>query len=155
MHTLHNNNNNCIRAQVVNTDNDCVQIVVNDQQYQAEWAMAVPVVLSAGDQVLCMYDDTDYYVLAPIGRQQHCHIQAETIDIEAQNLTLKADKLELAARRLFEKTVDAYRWTSNLLQWCCGRQRILIDGQQQVRAGRIDINAKASVRIDGEHIHLG
>ncbi len=149
----------CLRAEIERLDDECrssVAVSIDGVSHEAEWALSAPVILACGDQVLCMRDDKgQLYIIAPIGRPDTWKMQAPTIDIEATALSLKADRLELSARRLFEKTVDAYRWTSNLLQWCCGRQRTLIDGQQQVRAGRIDMHAKGDVRVDGEKIHLG
>ena len=146
--------NTCIRAEIVDVHE--LSVRCNGDIHDAEYAMSAPTVLHIGDQVLCMQDgEGAFYVLAPIGKTKHWQFAADKIEMDAQILALNADRLELTARRLFEKTIDAYRWTSNLLQWCCGRQRTLIDGQQQVRAGRIDVHAKGNVRIDGEQINLG
>ncbi|NRA36937.1 MAG: DUF3540 domain-containing protein [Planctomycetes bacterium] len=144
----------CFKAQIADLDE--LRISISGETFNAQYALSAPVALDIGDDVLCLQDGQDqYYVIAPVGRRNTWRLQAENIALEAHNLSLKGDRLELTARRLFEKSIDAYRWTSNLLQWCCGRQRTLIDGQQQVRAGRIDIHAKGNVRIDGEQINLG
>lgn len=150
----------CLPATLVAVDDDLPLVRFGDtddaQAEPATWALAAPVVLAAGARVLCVRDDAGQcFIIAPIGRPAEWQLQAQRIEIEAADLRLQGDRLELAARRLFEKTIDAYRWTRDLLQWCCGRQRTLVDGQQQTRAGRIDQRAEGHVTIDGEQINLG
>ena len=64
-------------------------------------------------------------------------------------------KIETIASRVIERFKNVYTQVEELQQTKAKRVRTLVDDTYQVNAKNCDINAKKTVKIDGEKIHLG
>ena len=82
-------------------------------------------------------------------------VAGRAVEIDAPAVRVRADRFETAARAVFERVVDAYRWVSGVLQTTAGRVRTVVAGSSTLHAERILETASKDVRIDGERINLG
>ncbi len=64
-------------------------------------------------------------------------------------------KLEISAKRLWERSEHAIRHVLDLCQIQAGRLRTLVKGAHYIQSERTTLLAKKDVRIDGEKINLG
>jgi hypothetical protein len=95
----------------------------------------------------------DFEILAPRGR---IHLLAgKGFQLKSPEVRITAGKLELVARRVFERFENAARWVKQTLQVRAGRVRTDVDKEYRVRAGRIIERAHEDVTIDGNKINLG
>jgi hypothetical protein len=150
-----------------------VRLALEDQQVWATPALAYPYRFVAGDSVLAMGQDSAWYVIgvlkgkgtasfvAPADLELRAPngsiglIAAEGVRIQAPEVEVEADRLELAARTIFERCVRAYRRVAEALHLRAGSVQSVVEETWDVRAGRITERAEGDVRIDGEKIHLG
>lgn len=95
----------------------------------------------------------DFEVLAPRGRISL--IAGKAFQVKSPEVKITAGKLEVIARRVFERFTDAVRWVKGAWQLRAGRVRTHVGGDYQVNADRIIQRADQDVRIDGDKVHLG
>lgn len=160
-------------ARVVETGEGRVRLRIDDEEAWADLALAFPYRPAAGDTVLVLGQESKWYVIGVLrGKGVTAFVApgdlefsapngsiglsaAEGVRIEAPQVSLKADRLELAARTVFERFVQAYRRVAEAFHLRAGRVRTTVTGAWDVRAGRIAERADKDVRIDGEQIYLG
>lgn len=80
---------------------------------------------------------------------------ARTVSTRADSVAITAEKYELQATRLFEKSRDAFRDVVDLAQTRVGRARTLVQSIFSVHAGRTVLASKEETSIDGRKILLG
>lgn len=132
---------------------DHVQIVRPDgTRGWARLALAVPYVPKEGDEVL-VFGGYVIGVLRASGPTEWKF--AEALRIESSEVTIRAGRIELAARKLVQKARDAFHWVSELLHFRTRRTEISAEASCDVRAGRAEIRAEGDVDIDGKTINLG
>jgi hypothetical protein len=80
---------------------------------------------------------------------------AKGVKVKSPEVTIAAGKLELWARSIFERFLEATRWIRDAFQLRAGRLRTRVDGDYDLGAERIRERADEDVVIDGSKIHLG
>ena len=160
-------------AQVLEVEDRRVRLRIDGEVAWADLALAFPYHPAAGDLVLALGQEESWYVIGVLrGRGVTAFTAPGDLElsapngsigltasggvrIEAPQVALKADRLELAARSVFERFVQAYRRVAGAFQMRAGRVRTVVAEAWDLRAGRIAERADADVRIDGDKIHLG
>ena len=150
-----------------------IQIELPDQQVWALIALAYPYQPSAGDIVLAIGQEDNWYVIGVLNGSGNTtltvpadlHLQAphgsielssaKGIRIRSSAVKIVSNKLELIAQRSFERYANATRWVKEAFQLRAGRVRTSVDSSYRVTAERIVERAEDDVRIDGRKIHLG
>ncbi len=64
-------------------------------------------------------------------------------------------KLEITARKIWQRSEDLFRQVRHLCQMQAGRMRTLVKGAHHTQSQRTTLIAKEDVRIDGQSINLG
>lgn len=95
----------------------------------------------------------DFEVLAPKGRINL--IAGKGFQVKSPEVKITAGKLELIAKSISERFLDATRWVKNAWQIRAGRVRTQVEGDYRLKAKRINERAEEDVKIDGNKIHLG
>ncbi len=150
-------------ATVIAVDGDRVQLERGGREAWAQLALATPYRPEPGDIVLAIGDDETYIIGVLQGRGKtvldapgDLTIRAGgAIEIEAHDVTVRADRFETVAGVAFERFVRCYRWVTDALHLRAGRTRSVIDGDSTLVAERITEQARGPVKIDGEKIYLG
>ena len=160
-------------ATVLALEGERVRLALGDEVAWADLALAFPYRPAAGDVVLAIGPDPSWYVIgvlkgcgstsfvAPADLEFHAPngsiglVAAEGVRIEAPEVELKADRLELAARNVFERFIRAYRRVAETFHLRAGSVKEVVEETHDLRAGRIVQRAEGDVRIDGEKILLG
>jgi hypothetical protein len=160
-------------AKVLQAANNRVQLEFPDQLPWATLALAFPYQVSAGDVVLAIGQGENWYVIGVIqgiGKtrlivQGDFEVLAPTGSIRlvaGRGVLLKSPvikilgtKVELIARRMFERFTDATRVVKGLFQLRADRIRAEAARDYRVNANRIIERAEDEVIIDGTKIHLG
>jgi hypothetical protein len=126
-----------------------------------------------GDTVLVISRGTEWYVIgvlegtgtttftapgdiefhAPRGRIEM--LAKEGVFLKSDLVEIVATKLELTARHLFERFNDATQWITETLHRRIGRIHTKVEGDYDLKAGRITELADNDVTIDGKTIRLG
>lgn len=160
-------------AEVVRVAPGKVQIDLPDDQPWAQLALALPYQPAIGDSLLVVGHEDNWYVIgvlrgagktcltvpgdlelrAPQGRIEMS--AAQGVIIRSPLVRLAADKLELAARSVFERFIEATRWVQNTFQLHAGKVRTRVEGTYRLQANRVVEHAQEDVKIDGQKIHLG
>lgn len=160
-------------AEVVRVEPGRVQIDLPDDQPWAQLALAFPYQPAVGDLLLVVGQEEAWYVIgvlrgagktsltvpgdleirAPQGRIEMS--AGKGVTIRGPLVRVVANKLELAARSVFERFTEATRWIQGAFQLRAGRVRTRVEESYRLQAGRIVQNAQDDVKIDGEKIHLG
>ncbi len=83
------------------------------------------------------------------------HTVARKVATEAGAIAVKAERYELTATRLFERSKDAYREVSDLAQTKVGRARTIVATLFSLSAQRTTLRSKEDTAIDGRKILLG
>lgn len=150
-----------------------LELQVEGETVKALNALAMPYMPRVGDIVLAIGQDDGHYVIgvlqttgdmrlafpagvhfhAPRGRVEFT--SGEEIELQAPSVRVQSGKLELVARTISEKFVNAFRCVKELSQLRAGRARTMVDGMNYQRAERQAIRARKDVRVDGNQIHLG
>jgi len=95
----------------------------------------------------------DLSIKAPRGS---IHLSAANgVHLSAARVKIKADKLDLAARRMTERFQEATRWIKGLFHIRAHRLCASVESDYRLNAGRIAEHAAAEVKINGQQIHLG
>lgn len=95
----------------------------------------------------------DFEVLAPKGRINL--IAGKGFQLKSPEVRITAGKLDLVAKRISERFLEATRWVKNAWRIRAGQVRTEVEGDYQIKAKRIIERAEEDVRIDGDKIHLG
>lgn len=132
----------------------------------ARLAFTLPYRPSEGDELLVIRQEADaVYAIGVLTRAGgEVSIEAEgrirlksgdAIEIEAPGVTVRAGRLELAARRVIQRFQDAYLWLTGLFQLKSRRLRAVADEGLLVKSGRTHLKSEGDFSIDGRTIHLG
>ncbi len=144
-----------------------------DGPKRARMAMAQSYRPAVGDEVLAVGRGEEWFVIgllsgsgetmltapgdvtiaAPMGRVQV--LARDGIVLKGGLVTILAEKLELTAGHLFERLSTLTQWVSGAVQRRLGRERTHVEGDSDLKAGRIVQIADADVTIDGQRINLG
>ncbi|UQA56916.1 DUF3540 domain-containing protein [Polyangium aurulentum] len=73
----------------------------------------------------------------------------------ASHLAQKAERIEVTATRLVERTRDAYREATGLLETRAGRARAVVDDIWSLLSRRTTMASKDDTSIDGKRVLLG
>ncbi len=79
----------------------------------------------------------------------------ETFNGTIERSKLVVGKLETVAKRIVESAINVYRKAEQLSQLKTKRSRTIVEKDNLVQAGSVNLQAKENVRIDGKGIHLG
>jgi hypothetical protein len=145
-------------------------------------ALAIPYHLGPGDEVLAIGNDLDeLYIIgvlrgsgltrltlpgdltieAPKGSislssAKGFAVKSGTaVEAAAPKVILRADRLDLFAKRTIQKFGNAYTWVSELFQLKTKRTRSVADEGYLVKAGRAHIRTEQNCVIKAKTIHLG
>lgn len=118
---------------------------------QGEQCYIVGVLHGTGDVVI--ESPRNMTVMAPNGSIDL--FAAKGLRAYSPEITLRATRLELVARSVFERFGSAYRWVKDCFQVRTGRLRVVSKGSYQLRAQRIVELAEKDVKIDGQRVGLG
>jgi hypothetical protein len=160
-------------GQVIEIENNRVRLALQEEEAWALLAMPYPYQPQVGDVVLAISQGEAYYVIgvikgsglttftvpgdlrfqAPNGKIDL--VSTKGISILGPQVKIHADSLELHAKTIVEKFVNAYRWVKDAFQLRAGRVRTIVESSYRVKAEKIVERAKTTVHIDGEKIHLG
>lgn len=160
-------------ARVARSAGPKIQLELPDEFAWAQMALAFPYQPVEGDIVLAIGRSGAWYVIgllsgtgmttltvpgdlalrAPNGRIELT--AADGVAMKSRRVTITADRLELLARAVVERFGRATRWVRDTFRINAGRLRSRVDGQYDLKAGRIREIADAGVKIDGTKIHLG
>jgi hypothetical protein len=157
-------------AIVVETTNGKVLLETPTHLAWARLALAYPYSPQKGDFVLAIGGD-DLYVIGVLAAQETrleftgnvrlrasgtLHLEAgQGISLTAPAVTIRAGRLEILAHKIVERFFDSVRRVKNTLRVTAGRQRVDIEQDSSLRAGRISEIAREDVRLDGKQIKLG
>lgn len=82
-------------------------------------------------------------------------VLARSIATTARSMASNVERYELTAQRLVEKSRDAFREVTDLLQTRAGRARTLVRGAFALHSRRTVMMSKKDTTIDGQRILLG
>ncbi|MCC6552128.1 MAG: DUF3540 domain-containing protein [Polyangiaceae bacterium] len=82
-------------------------------------------------------------------------VVARQIATTARTITASADRYEITATRLVEKTRDAFRDVADLAQTRIGRARTLVKGAYTLNARRTTVASEEETKVDGKKVLLG
>jgi hypothetical protein len=160
-------------AEVLRVEDSRVLLSLPQAQAWATVALAFPYQPQPGDTLLVIGQDEDYYVIGVIKgsgptrmtvpgdlRLEAPHgaidlVAGRGVNLLGPSVRLLADQVEVTARTLVEKLVNATRWVADLCHLRAGTVHTVAESTYKVKAARIAERADGDVRIDGEHIHLG
>jgi hypothetical protein len=160
-------------ARVHQASGQRVQLEFPDELPWALLALAYPYQPAVGDVVLAAGQGQNWYVIgvlqgtgkttltvpgdfevaAPRGRISL--IAGKGFHLKSPDVKITAGKLEIVARQLRERFTEARRWVKETFHLCARDIRTEVEGDYQLRAGRIHERAEEDVKIDGNKIHLG
>jgi hypothetical protein len=160
-------------ARVAATQGNRVQLAFPDQEVWATLALAFPYEPVAGDSVLAIGQDDQWYVIgvlsgtgpttlvapgdlklvAPRGKIQIT--ATEGVEITAPTVRTVAQRLETVAQTAIEKFTDATRWVTRLLHVSAGESQSVTEGTHRTKAKRIVGQAEGEVKFNGDKILLG
>jgi hypothetical protein len=137
----------------------------------ASLALAYPYAPQKGDVVLAI-GERDLYIIGVLASTGETRLEfagnvrlrasgilqleaGRGISVGAPAVRIRAGRLEVFAHKVVERFFDSVCWVKNTLRVTAGRQRINIDEDSSLRAGRITEIARGDVRLDGKRIKLG
>lgn len=160
-------------ANVLCVDGERVQLEFPDEIAWAAVALAYPYSPVVGDSVLAIGQNGSWYVIGVLKgcgkttltvpgdlaiRSATGAIELDApkgVKLKSPTVQIAADKLEVAARSVFERFAHATRWVKETFQIRTGRLRTRVDGKYDLKAERIVERAEGDVKIDGAQIKLG
>ena len=95
----------------------------------------------------------DVELQAPRGRIEI--LARDGVCVKSDLVEIVATRLELTARHVIERFHSVTQWITDSLHRRLGRMHTTVEGDCQLRAGRITEIADEDVAIDGRTIHLG
>ena len=158
---------------VIAVEGNHVMVSAGDEPRLARVAMAQSYRPAVGDEVLTIGRGSEWFVIgllagsgetvlsapgdvtiaAPSGKLRL--LARDGIVLKGSLVTILAEKLELTAGHLFERLSSLTQWVSGAVQRRLGRERTRVEGDSDLKAGRIVQIAEADVTIDGQRINLG
>lgn len=148
-----------------------VHLAFPDLSVRAKLALSSPYQPAVGDLVLAIGQEDTFYVIGVLqgsGKtvfastgdiefrtRGRIDLAAEDVTIRGPRVAIHADRLEVLARSVLERFVEAYRWVKGLFDLRSGRTRQRVDGTFHLSAIRLVQRAEKDVKIDGEKINLG
>ena len=161
-------------ARVIEARNGLLHVSLpEDETAWAAPALAFPYEPEAGDLVLAIGEQDNYYVIGVLqgtGRTVFTApgdlefrapkgvinlVSTRGVKIQAPEVEVKAGKIRMMARTITEAFTNAYRRVRDTFQLRAGRYRTRVNGRYTVHAGEISERAKDGVRIDGRKINIG
>ncbi len=170
-------------ATVDRSGGDWVDLTLPDgRAARGRTALAVPVQLAGGDEVLVIAQEPErFYVIGilrasgpttlrlPGGLAIQAPEGAVTIDagrpirlesrqavsVAAPRVTIRAGRLETLAVRAVERIGDVFLWVRGLFQVKARRWRAVADEQLVAKSRRTHLKSQGDFSIDGKTIHLG
>lgn len=139
----------------------------------ARSAMAQSYAPAPGDEVLVIGRGSEWYVIgllsgtgttsfvapgdiefaAPRGRVEF--IARDGVFLKSGLVEIVADSLQLTARHVVERFTSLTQWVADAVHQRFGRVRSHVEGDYDLKAGRIKELADEEVTIDGKKIYLG
>ncbi len=86
---------------------------------------------------------------------QTASVLATRIVQTASHVAQQAERIEVTAARLVERTRDVYREASDLMETRAGRARLLVSDVYSVLSRRTAMASKEDTTIDGKRVLLG
>ena len=126
-----------------------------------------------GDIVLAIGGETGYYVIGLLHGTGPTTITSpgdlniiatngvisllstKMVSLKSPTIRLNANRLDVAARAVFERFSTAYTWIKDNFQLRTGRMRTTVRDSYHLGAERIVEKARKDVTIDGDSINLG
>lgn len=159
-------------ATVIAVVGELVMLATPAGEFEAELALAFPYRPVQGDIVLTIGEEGNAWVIGVIRgsgltefsvpgdmrieARGRISISGERgLALRAPRMELRADRLEVTAQAIVERSLRSYRWVKNAMQVTAGRLRTLVQGQATLHARRIVEQAEKDVLVDGERINLG
>lgn len=160
-------------AHILAVEGRTVLLTHDDGPRRARLALAQSYRAVAGDEVLAIGRGDDWYVIgllqgsgetvltapgditiaAPTGRVEI--MARDGVSLKGSLVELVAEKLEFTARHSFERFTDLTQWVTDAVHKRLGRERTHVEGDYDLKAGRITELADDDVSIDGRKIYLG
>jgi hypothetical protein len=160
-------------ARVLQVADKQLLLELPDARAWGQTALAYPYQPQPGDTVLAVGQEDQWYVigvldgtgvttftapadlrlLAPRGKIDL--VSAGGVSIRSPTVQIVADRVEITAQVLLEKSVSAYRWVTGLFQVRAGQLLTTVKDTYRLKAEHIRERARADVHIDGRQIHLG
>ena len=150
-----------------------VRLDFPDQQVWALLALATHYEPVAGDRVLAISQDENWYVIGVLegkgltrltapGDLEICAprgkislTSAESVSIQSPEVKLTANKLELFAKSVFQRFSDVTMWVKKTFDIRADRIQTRVESTFDLKAKRIVQRAEEDVKIDGQKIRLG
>jgi len=140
---------------------------------QAAIALAWPVPLEAGDSLLLVGRDNQFFVIGVLTAQKAnklrffgdvlLHAVGGRIDLEsddevalhAPNVAIRTGKLTTVAKAVVERASTLYQNVREVLSIHAGEKREIVRGEWMARAERANITTSGTVSVNGKEVHLG
>jgi hypothetical protein len=150
---------------------DALFLATPEGEKTATLALAYPYRPAIGDVVLAIGDET-LWVIGVLSGRGITRLEVEgdlelaaggsvriqggrAVSMNAPDVALKAQRLEMAAERVLGRFGRVYEWIRESLKTTAGRVRTTVREGVAIRAKRIDAFGEKDVKIDGRRIHLG
>jgi hypothetical protein len=158
-------------ATVTAVTDDTIRVVTDEGERSAILALAVPYRPVKGDVVLAIGDE-ELFVIGVLSGSGVARLEVpgdlelsavgsiriqggRGLSMNAPDVAVKADRLELAAERMVGRFGRVYEWVRETLKTSAERVRTSVRGSYALRAGRVHAVGEQDVKIDGKQIHLG
>ena len=159
-------------ATVLSAAEGLIRLATPAGEMDAELALAFPYRPARGDHVLAIGDEGNAWVIGVIRGRGASEFRVpgdmriaaggrvtiageRGVELRSPRVDIRADRVEIVAQAIVERSIRCYRWVKQALQLTAGRLRAIVDGQATLHADRIVERARKDVRIDGDRIHLG
>lgn len=160
------------RAVIERVEGNRLLVALNGAQAWASDALGYAYQFQAGDAVLVIGENEDWYVIgilegkgktafhAPgdlelVATGSLTLVAGESIELKGRNINVVATRLNLMAKRLTQRAESLRLHVRNAFQVFAARFSSRIEGAHRVEARRIVERAREDVTIDGSKIHLG
>lgn len=150
-----------------------VEIAMPDgERLWARLALAVPYRPAEGDEVLVIRGDEGAYVIGLLAGRGDITLRApgaltieagrglllksaSCVETAAPQVTIRAGRFDTIAHRIVQKARDFYGWISELFHLDTERLKATAQSDLELHGERARIQAKDTVTVDGQSIHLG
>ena len=160
-------------ASVERVDGSRVLLNLNDVQAWAVSAIGYPYRFQAGDMVLAIGGNDDWYVIGVLsGSGKTCfHVEgdlqliapqgsiemiaAKGVSIKSPDITLIGSRLTFIAKQLSQRVQELSTHVKDCYDMIAARFTGRVEGSYRLHAEKIVQRADDDVKIDGRKIHLG
>jgi hypothetical protein len=161
-------------ATVVTVSDNAVTLQLKgDEQVRARLALAFGYAPVVDDEVLVIGNDDGYYVIGvlngrgPARMSFNGDVELRSVDgvvklsggkgveLDAPELSMRANKMSVMARSLMERFGNAYRNVSEMLSVRAGQQHTVVEDTSYTQAKRATLLTEKEVNINGKKINLG